>query len=317
MSEAMRTEGRLADQVRDKADGDTDSAQSVGVPAASRWSARLRNAGLPIIGFLVILLFWQLLTSGLVADSTIVTAFQPRNAFRELIGFFVSGVIYSHILASLERIGLGLALAVAIGVPIGIVIGHYRTAERASSLAFQFLRMISPLSWMPIAIIAFGVGNNPVIFLIAIAAVWPMIINTAHGVSSLDQRWIRAARTLGANEWKLVRMVILPAVVPDMLTGLRLAVGSGLGYSGARGNVGCFRRPRLLHSGYARPVQLRRTHGRHSHYRRDRLRVGPAHSPAPRARLLGPRGTLSAWPEWMFEGCAEERGTSPRATKKE
>lgn len=225
MSEAMRTEGRLAEQVRDKADADTETAQSVGVPVASRWYARLRNAGIPVIGFLVILLFWQLLTSGLVADSTIVTAFQPRNAFRELVGFFVSGVIYSHILASLERIVLGLALAVAIGVPIGVVIGHYRTAERASSLAFQFIRMISPLSWMPIAIIAFGVGNNPVIFLIAIAAIWPMIINTAHGVSSLDQRWIRAARTLGANEWKLVRMVILPAVVPDMLTGLRLAVG--------------------------------------------------------------------------------------------
>lgn len=221
----MRTEGRLAEQVRDKADADTESAQTIGVPVANRWSTRLRNAGIPVIGFLVILLFWQLLTSGLVADSTIVTAFQPRNAFRELIGFFVSGVIYSHIFASLERIFLGLALAVAIGVPIGVVIGHYRTAERASSLAFQFLRMISPLSWMPIAIIAFGVGNNPVIFLIAIAAVWPMIINTAHGVSSLDQRWIRAARTLGANEWKLVRMVILPAVVPDMLTGLRLAVG--------------------------------------------------------------------------------------------
>ena len=79
---------------------------------------------------------------------------------------------------------------------------------------------------MPIAIVVFGVGNNPVIFLIAIAAVWPMIINTAHGVSSLDQRWIRAARTLGANGMEAsVRMVILPAVVPDMLTGLRLAVG--------------------------------------------------------------------------------------------
>ena len=221
----MRTEGRLAEQVRDRADADTEMAQSVGVPMARRLYASLRSAGIPIIGFLVILLFWQLLTSGLVADSTIVTAFQPRNAFRELIGFFVSGVIYSHIFASIERIVLGLALAVAIGVPIGVIIGHYRTAERASSLAFQFIRMISPLSWMPIAIIAFGVGNNPVIFLIAIAAIWPMIINTAHGVSSLDQRWIRAARTLGANEWKLVRMVILPAVVPDMLTGLRLAVG--------------------------------------------------------------------------------------------
>ena len=188
--------------------------QGVSAASASRFSVCLSFS-----------LLWQFLTSGLLSDSIIVIAFQPRNAFRELVGFFVSGVIYSHIVASLERIGLGLALAVAIGVPIGVIIGHYRAAERASSLAFQFIRMISPLSWMPIAIVVFGVGNNPVIFLIAIAAVWPMIINTAHGVSSLDQRWIRAARTLGANEWKLVRMVILPAVVPDMLTGLRLAVG--------------------------------------------------------------------------------------------
>ena len=225
MSEAMSTEGRLAEQIREEERTGSGTERAVSAPADSRWRTHVRGIGLPVVGFLVILLVWQLLTSGLLSDSGIVTAFQPRNAFRELVGFFVSGVIYSHIFASLERIGLGLALAVAIGVPIGIVIGHYRTAERASSLAFQFLRMISPLSWMPIAIIAFGVGNNPVIFLIAIAAVWPMIINTAHGVSSLDQRWIRAARTLGANEWKLVRMVILPAVVPDMLTGLRLAVG--------------------------------------------------------------------------------------------
>ncbi len=225
MSEAMRTEGRLAEPARDEKRSGSATARSVSEPAASRWWVQVRRIGLPVIGFLVILLFWQVLTGGLLTDSGIVMAFQPRNAFRELVGFFVSGVIYSHIVASLERIGLGLALAVAIGVPIGVIIGHYRTAERASTLAFQFIRMISPLSWMPIAIIAFGVGSNPVIFLIAIAAVWPMIINSAHGVSSLDQRWIRAARTLGANEWKLVRMVILPAIVPDMLTGLRLAVG--------------------------------------------------------------------------------------------
>ena len=225
MSKAASTERRLAEHARDEAGTESEAALAASDSVFVRWAGRLRGVGIPLLGLLVILLLWQFLTSGLLSDSSIVIAFQPRNAFRELVGFFVSGVIYSHIVASLERIGMGLALAVAIGVPIGVIIGHYRAAERASSLAFQFIRMISPLSWMPIAIVVFGVGSNPVIFLIAIAAVWPMIINTAHGVSSLDQRWIRAARTLGANEWKLVRMVILPAVVPDMLTGLRLAVG--------------------------------------------------------------------------------------------
>ncbi len=222
----MQTGERLADRLRDEArPSSAQAAKRIAAAAPSRVWARFRGVFLPILGFLVILLVWQGLTGGLLTDSGIVAAFQPRHAFRDLVGLFASGVIFAHIFASLERIGLGLALAVGIGVPIGVVIGRYYLAERASSLAFQFLRMISPLSWMPIAIIAFGVGSNPVIFLIAIAAVWPMIINTAHGVSSLDQRWISAARTLGANEWKLVRMVIMPAIVPDMLTGLRLAVG--------------------------------------------------------------------------------------------
>jgi len=85
--------------------------------------------------------------------------------------------------------------------------------------------MISPLAWMPIAIIAFGVGNRPVYFLVAVAAVWPFIINTAHGVGRVEPLWIKVARNLGAGEGQVLRRVVIPAVVPDILTGLRLAIG--------------------------------------------------------------------------------------------
>jgi NitT/TauT family transport system permease protein len=112
-----------------------------------------------------------------------------------------------------------------LGIPLGVIVGYYRPAEAASSVVFQFLRMISPLAWMPIAIIAFGVGDPPVYFLIAVATVWPFVINTAHGVGQVKPLWIKVARSLGAGEGQLLRRVIIPAVVPDILTGLRLAIG--------------------------------------------------------------------------------------------
>jgi NitT/TauT family transport system permease protein len=85
--------------------------------------------------------------------------------------------------------------------------------------------MISPLTWMPIAVMAFGIGDRPVIFLIAAAAVWPILLSTAHGVATVDPRWVAAARTLGARRIELVRRVLVPAALPDVLTGLRLALG--------------------------------------------------------------------------------------------
>jgi NitT/TauT family transport system permease protein len=85
--------------------------------------------------------------------------------------------------------------------------------------------MISPLAWMPIAIIALGTGDKPIYFLIAMVATWPIIINTAHGVLGVEKIWLQVARNAGANEATILRRVVVPAVIPDMLTGLRVAIG--------------------------------------------------------------------------------------------
>jgi NitT/TauT family transport system permease protein len=121
-----------------------------------------------------------------------------------------------------------------------------RRAERATGALFQLLRMTSPLSWAPVAVLLFGVGDAPVVAIIAATAVWPLVINTAAGVRHVDRDWLLTTRSLGARPTELLRAVVLPAVRPHVLTGLRMALGvswivlvpaemlgvqSGLGYT--------------------------------------------------------------------------------------
>nr|WP_272874501.1 ABC transporter permease subunit [Paracoccus shandongensis] len=108
---------------------------------------------------------------------------------------------------------------------MGLLVGASRLAEAATTPAFQFLRMISPLSWMPIAVMVFGVGDAPIYFLLGFAALWPILLNTAAGVRQLDPQWLLLSQSLAATRWETLSRVILPGVLPQVLTGLRLAIG--------------------------------------------------------------------------------------------
>jgi NitT/TauT family transport system permease protein len=157
-----------------------------------------------------------------------------------------SGEALRMTIPSLLRIGGGLGWAIAIGVPFGILVGRYRMVREASSVPFQFLRMISPLAWMPIAVMAFATWNGAIVFLVGVAAVWPVLFSTAHGFRRIDPAWFKVARNLGARPWHMLFTIILPAIAQDTFTGIRLAVGvawivlvpaeflgvtSGLGYA--------------------------------------------------------------------------------------
>lgn len=133
--------------------------------------------------------------------------------------------LYLHIAVSLKRIFVGLFLALLVGVPLGLLVGSSRNLEAATTPAFQFLRMISPLSWMPIVVMLMGVGDQPIYFLLAFAAVWPIMLNTAAGVRQLDPRWLQLSKSLSATRWETLRRVIIPGVVGHVLTGVRLAIG--------------------------------------------------------------------------------------------
>src|SRR5690606_22844842 len=112
-----------------------------------------------------------------------------------------------------------------IGVPVGLAVGGSRTLENASSTAFQFLRMISPLSWMPIAVMVFGIGDAPIYFLLTFAAVWPIMLNTAAGVRQLDPKWLMLAKSLSAPRSEVLFRVVVPGILGNVLTGVRLAIG--------------------------------------------------------------------------------------------
>ncbi len=118
------------------------------------------------------------------------------QAFPELWSL---GKLQKAIVASGYRLGGGLLIAAAIGVPIGIVMGRSKRFRELSNSSFQFLRMISPLSWMPIAVFVFPAWDQSIIFLIAVASVWPIMFQTAAGLAKVDPAWFKVARNLGAK----------------------------------------------------------------------------------------------------------------------
>jgi len=178
-----------------------------------------------VSGVALVLITWQIFTSAFVLNEQFSRSFSPANTFRELFLFVSSGAFMRHAAPSLSRVAIGLGLAMIIGIPVGILVGYFLRLDLITNTVFQFVRMTSPLAWMPIAIIIFGVGNKPVYFLITMAAVWPIIISTAHGVRNVNDIWIKVVRMLGGGDWAVLRRAVIPSVIPDVLTGLRISLG--------------------------------------------------------------------------------------------
>jgi NitT/TauT family transport system permease protein len=137
------------------------------------------------------------------------------------------GTLWAHIGSSLMRVGAGFFLAALLAIPLGLWIGRVDFAYNTLNPVFQILRPISPIAWIPIAILWFGVGNASPIFLIFIAAVFPLIVQTAAGVHTIEQRYLRAADNFGVPRARLFRQVIIPAVLPEIIVGMRISLGVG------------------------------------------------------------------------------------------
>lgn len=176
-------------------------------------------------GVLLLLVFWQITVFFLTASVPIAVNLAPLAAAYSLWDLVISGEIFPHIFSSLMRVGVGLATALIIGVPLGLCIGLSKRFDMVSGFSFQLLRMVSPLAWMPIALMIFGVGNAPVFFLLSYAAVWPVMLNTSVGVRQIAPAFLELGRSLAATRWEMLRNIVLPAIVSSILTGVRLAVG--------------------------------------------------------------------------------------------
>jgi NitT/TauT family transport system permease protein len=185
----------------------------------------LMRVFLPLAGLVIAILLWGLGVAALDAKTPIAAAFSPVNtalAFKEMI---VGPDIWLHVTLSLKRVAVGLIIAIAVGVPLGILVATSTIFAHSTTPLFQLLRMVSPLSWMPLAVMVLGVGDAPVYFLLAFAAVWPVLLNTVAGVKQLDPNWLLLARSLSATRRETVWRVILPGITAHILTGVRLAIG--------------------------------------------------------------------------------------------
>jgi len=179
-------------------------------------------------------------------DTTNFADFGPIPTFKAFPHLWSDGTIPNALSASSYRLFSALGIAIVCGIPIGILIGRSKVFREVSNSPFQLLRMVSPLSWEPIAVIVFLSWNQAIIFLLAIASVWPVAFATAAGLAKVDPAWFKVAKNLGANPWHILIHIILPAITFDILTGVRSALGvawivlvpaeflgvtSGLGYS--------------------------------------------------------------------------------------
>jgi NitT/TauT family transport system permease protein len=184
-------------------------------------AARIQQA-LPSLGLLALLIaaWWALV---LATGSVIFpTPWQVVMGTAELIR---DGTLFEHIGASLFRVGSGFGLALAVAIPLGLWMGWVRGAFRTLNPILQILRPISPIAWIPIAILWFGVGNASPIYLIFISSVFPMVVQTTVGVHTIEQRYLRAAANFEVSRSELFRRVVIPAALPQIIVGMRIGLG--------------------------------------------------------------------------------------------
>jgi NitT/TauT family transport system permease protein len=180
-----------------------------------------RNILAPLSVLVALVVIWWVVV--LQTESVIFpTPLQVVTGTMELVD---DGTLWEHIGASLFRVGTGFFIATLLAIPLGLWMGRVDGAFRTLNPVFQILRPISPIAWIPLAILWFGVGNVSPIFLIFLASVFPMIVQTAAGVHTIEKRYLRAADNFGVSRYTLFRQVIIPAVLPEIIVGMRIGLG--------------------------------------------------------------------------------------------
>ncbi len=193
------------------------------------WGGMLLKALFPLVGLGMLVALWALAT---INSTTFPSPLETFKAAAVLFAdpFYSKGPndqgIGWNILFSLERVAVGFGLAAAVGIPVGFMIGRFKVLNDMVSPLISLLRPVSPLAWLPIGLLVFKAANPAAIWTIFICSIWPMIINTAVGVQRVPVDYLNVARVLNLSEWTIIKKILFPAVLPYMLTGVRLSVGT-------------------------------------------------------------------------------------------
>ncbi|QLH84953.1 ABC transporter permease [Halosimplex pelagicum] len=182
-----------------------------------------------VVGFLAV--WWLFVRVHFLGFDLLPT---PPEAFSELFAYVTGrpmtngGVsLYVHSYYTLYRVSLGIGLAVALAIPFGLLIGWSSAARRYVQPAFELLRPIPPVAWVPIALIAFSSDLASIVWVVFVGAFFPVLVNTIEGVRSIEPEYVRAVRSLGGSDWDLLRHVVVPAALPSITTGTMISVGIG------------------------------------------------------------------------------------------
>jgi len=207
---------------------------AIAIAGVAAWKrakpAMIRDAVLlPAAGFLGILILWWIIAS--FKSDLIPTPYQALIANWDYIlhPFYQRGPgdlgIGWLLIASLRRVLLGFSLGAVVAIPVGFLIGMSKPAMMALNPLIQIFKPVSPLAWLPIALSIFNLADPSAIFVIFITSLWPTIINTALGVSSVSKDYLDVARVLEMSQWRRITKIILPASLPYIFTGLRISLG--------------------------------------------------------------------------------------------
>jgi len=182
----------------------------------------------PLLGIALFIAIWALISQ---TTSTLPGPIKVFNSATELFShpFYDNGPndkgIGWNILNSLARVGIGFGLAALIGIPLGFIIGRFVFFSRMANPIISLLRPVSPLAWLPIGLLVFKEAQPAAIWVIFISCIWPMVVNTAVGVTKVPQDYLNVAKVLNLSEWNIATKILFPAVLPYVMTGIRLSIG--------------------------------------------------------------------------------------------
>ncbi len=202
----------------------TTAAPAKAVPGHARGPRKLQLKGplLYVVSILLGLGVWQVIA--MASGPDMVSS--PRATFDAAVELIGDGTLGTSVWASLKRIALGWALGVVVGAPLGILMGRFSLVRKLLDPYVEFFRFIPPVAFVTLAIVWFGIGETSKIVLIFYTSVFLVTINTIAGVMAINESKLRAAVSLGANRWQVLSSVVLPASVPHVVTGARLAMGN-------------------------------------------------------------------------------------------
>ena len=186
-----------------------------------------KNKFVPLLLPVILIFIWYLITNCFGLFSSYILP-GPLDVINSAWVVIENGKLFANTIDTLFKVFFGLILASIVAIPLGILLGWYKTLEDICTFVISILRPIPPVAWIPFSILWFGIGTLPAVFIIFMGCVFPILVYTIDGVKRTDSVLVESAQTLGANDWNVLKRVVLPSAIPYIVSGLKVGIGIAL-----------------------------------------------------------------------------------------